>query len=98
MTTQLREGINKKPPPKLEGSVESDEIYIVAGHKGNPEAVRDKRRKGRRNLLKGARGRGTLEKIKMIKIFTPSSRSLLFSMIQLQPEQPQEHIFRLCLQ
>jgi len=65
MTTQLREGINdKKPPPKLEGSVESDEIYIVAGHKGNPEAVRDKGRKGRRNRLKGARGRGTLAKEK----------------------------------
>lgn len=65
MTTQLREGINdKKPSPKLEGSVESDEIYIVAGHKGNPEAVRDKGRKGRRNRLRGARGRGTLAKEK----------------------------------
>ncbi len=43
MTTQLRKGIiDKKPTTKLEGSVESDEIYIVAGHKGNPEAVRDK--------------------------------------------------------
>ena len=29
MTTQLREGIyDKKTPPKLEGSVENDEIWI----------------------------------------------------------------------
>jgi len=65
MTTQLREGINdKKSPPKLECSVESDEIYIVAGHKGNPEDVRDKGGKGRRSRLKGARGRGTPAKEK----------------------------------
>ena len=58
-------GINdKQPPPKLEGSVEGVEIYIVAGHKGNPEAVRDKGRKGRRNRLKGPRGRVTLAKEK----------------------------------
>ncbi len=37
---------------------------MIAGHKGNPEAVRKKGRKGRRNRLKGARGRGTLEKEK----------------------------------
>ncbi len=36
---------------------------IVAGHKGYPEDVK-KARKGRRNRLKGARGRGTLEKEK----------------------------------
>ena len=36
----------------------------VAGHKGNPEAVTGKDREGRRNRLKGARGRGTLEKEK----------------------------------
>lgn len=39
-------------------------MYIVAGHKGNPEAVSKKGRDGRRNRLKGARGRGTLEKEK----------------------------------
>lgn len=37
---------------------------MVAGHKGNPSAVAQKGRKGRRNRLKGARGRGTLEKEK----------------------------------
>ena len=36
----------------------------MAGHKGNPEAVSNKGREGRRNRLKGARGRGTLEKEK----------------------------------
>ncbi len=65
MTSQLREGIvKKKPAVKLEGEVECDEVYIVAGHKGNPQAVRAKGREGRRNRLKGERGRGTLEKEK----------------------------------
>ncbi|CCK80852.1 IS1595 family transposase [Desulfobacula toluolica] len=36
----------------------------MAGHKGNPEAVARKGRKGRRNRLKGAPGRGTQEKEK----------------------------------
>lgn len=48
----------------LNGEVEFDEVYIVAGHKGNPKAVIKKGRKGRRNRLKGARGRGTLAKEK----------------------------------
>jgi transposase-like protein len=48
----------------LQDEVECDEVYIVAGHKGNPEAVAAKGRKGRRNRLKGARGRGTLDKEK----------------------------------
>ena len=39
-------------------------MYVIAGHKGNPVAVKKKNRKGRRNRLKGARGRGTLEKEK----------------------------------
>ena len=39
-------------------------MYIVAGHKGNPAAVARKEREGRRNRLKGARGRGTLQKEK----------------------------------
>lgn len=40
--------------------VNKKEVYIVAGHKGQPDAIKD--RKPRRNRLKGARGRGTLEK------------------------------------
>ncbi len=43
MTTQLREGVTKKKPkPILKGEVESDEVYVVAGHKGNPGAVKKK--------------------------------------------------------
>ncbi|QVL47998.1 MAG: IS1595 family transposase [Thiocapsa sp.] len=64
MTQQLREGIESKQSlPVLDGEVEADEVYVVAGHKGNPEAVK-KARKGRRRRLKGARGRGTLAKEK----------------------------------
>jgi hypothetical protein len=31
--------VAKKPEPLLEGEVECDEVYVVAGHKGHPEAV-----------------------------------------------------------
>ncbi len=37
-----------------------DEVYIIAGHKGHPQAVKEQGRSGRRNRLKGKRGRGTL--------------------------------------
>src|SRR5262249_55662054 len=41
MTTLLRSGVvDLKPEPQLEGTVECDEVYIVAGHKGHPEAVK----------------------------------------------------------
>ncbi|WP_300988985.1 IS1595 family transposase [Thiocapsa sp.] len=46
MTQQLREGIESKQSlPVLDGEVEADEVYVVAGHKGNPEAVKKKRAK-----------------------------------------------------
>jgi len=65
MTMQLREEIVKrKPIVTLQNEVECDEVYIVAGHKGNPIAVKEKGRQGRRRRLKGSRGRGTLEKEK----------------------------------
>ena len=41
-----------------------DEAYIVAGHKGFPDVVRQIGRLWRRNKLRGARGRGTLAKEK----------------------------------
>lgn len=41
-----------------------DEVYIVAGHKGHPQSVAAKERRGRRSRLKGARGRGTAAKDK----------------------------------
>lgn len=43
----------------LTGEVEFDEVYVVAGHKGQPDQVRKQKRKGRRRRLKGQRGRGT---------------------------------------
>jgi transposase-like protein len=65
MTAQLREGIvQRKPEVRLSGEVECDEVYVVAGHKGHPEAVKKQGREGRRRRLKGAPGRGTLEKEK----------------------------------
>ena len=43
MTTKLREGIvRRKPVEDLKGEVECDEVYVVAGHKGHPEAVKKK--------------------------------------------------------
>ena len=43
MATQLREGVvQRKPEVTLSGEVECDEAYVVAGHKGHPEAVKKK--------------------------------------------------------
>lgn len=43
MTSLLREGVyEKKPEQVLEGQVEFDELYLVAGHKGHPAAVKKK--------------------------------------------------------
>jgi transposase-like protein len=65
MASQLREGIVERAPEvTLSGEAECDEVYVTAGHKGHPEAVRKQGRTGRRRRLKGARGRGTLEKEK----------------------------------
>ena len=43
MTTILRNGIvQQEPNIELSGTVECDEVYVVAGHKGKPEAVKKK--------------------------------------------------------
>ena len=40
MTEVLRQGlVAKSPAVILDGEVEIDEVYVVAGHKGNPAAV-----------------------------------------------------------
>src|SRR4051794_39006905 len=40
MTEQLRRGlVAKAPAARLEGEVEVDKVYVVAGHKGQPAAV-----------------------------------------------------------
>jgi transposase-like protein len=42
-TEQLRHGLAAKlPPARLEGAVEIDQVYVVAGHKGQPAAVAKK--------------------------------------------------------
>lgn len=41
MTMKLRQGIaDRQQPVVLAGEVECDEVYIVAGHKGHPAAVK----------------------------------------------------------
>jgi len=43
MVEQLRQGVvDRRPPVVLSGAVECDEVYVVAGHKGNPTAVEKK--------------------------------------------------------
>ncbi len=41
MTAQLRDGVvARRPEPSLSGTVECDEVYGVASHKGHPAAVK----------------------------------------------------------
>ena len=43
MTQRLRQGLTAKAPAVvLQGEVEIDEVYVTAGHKGNPAAVAKK--------------------------------------------------------
>ena len=54
MTTQLRQGVVvRKPAPRLDGEVECDEVYVTAGHKGHPEAVKKKAARAVEIALKG---------------------------------------------
>jgi transposase-like protein len=63
MAELLRGGIVRhRPNVRMQGVVECDEVYVVAGHKGRPDKI--KGRAARRRRLKGAPGRGTLEKEK----------------------------------
>jgi transposase-like protein len=51
----LRGGIvQRRPNVRMQGVVECDEIYVVAGHKGRPDKI--KGRTARRRRLKGAPG------------------------------------------
>jgi len=66
IATSLRKSIlNNKPKVKIKNEAEIDEVYVVAGHKGNSEAVKAKDRDPRVRRLKGARGRGTAENDKV---------------------------------
>ncbi|XGV94781.1 MAG: hypothetical protein ACAF41_18785 [Leptolyngbya sp. BL-A-14] len=54
MTTQLRQGIAlRQPEVNLSDEVECDEVYVTAGHKGNPEAVRKRGAKDDAIVSKG---------------------------------------------
>jgi transposase-like protein len=93
MTADLRQMVYaRRHPVQLTGEVEFDEVYLVAGHKGHPAIVRALGRDGRRNRLKGARGRGTLA-VEKPPIFGMIQRSgeLLIQMlpnVQQQTIQP----------
>ena len=47
MTEALRQGLTARTPAvTLDGEVEIDEVYVVAGHKGNPAAVAERGARG----------------------------------------------------
>jgi hypothetical protein len=47
MAEQLRQDlVGRQPEARLDGVVEADEVYVVAGHKGNPVAVQKKAGRG----------------------------------------------------
>jgi hypothetical protein len=47
MLTAIRYAVcQKKPTPILKDNVEADEVYIVAGHKGNPALSKEARPQG----------------------------------------------------
>jgi transposase-like protein len=55
MTERLRSGlVAKTPAARLQGEVEIDEVYVVAGHKGQPAAVA---KRGARDGAAGWRAR-----------------------------------------
>ena len=73
MAEQLRqEVVTHKPPVQLSGEVECDEVYVVAGHKGIPAAI--KNRDPRRNRLKGARGKGIVGNGKTTRFWHDSAQ------------------------
>lgn len=54
MTMQLRQGIvDNKPEVQLSGEVEFDEVYVTAGHKGQPAEVKKRGGKGVDKSSKG---------------------------------------------
>ena len=56
MTSELRQAIvDKKITVELSGEVEFDEVYITAGHKGQPEAVK---KKGVKAAVENSKGFG----------------------------------------
>src|ERR671928_2235986 len=63
MTEQLRHGLAARlPAATLEGEVEIDEVYVVAGHKGQPAAVAKRGGSDGAADWRGRRGRGRRRK------------------------------------
>jgi len=63
MTTQLRTTVvERKPDISLEGEVEFDEVYIVAGHKGHPEALKKSAAPSPKEEVKRGSGQGNSRK------------------------------------
>jgi len=47
MTSELRQAVaDQRPEVQLSGTVELDEVYVAAGHKGQTELVKQKAAKG----------------------------------------------------
>lgn len=56
MTSLLREGIYvRRPDVILSGEIECDEVYIVAGHKGNPDAVKKRTSRSKKSSQRCSR-------------------------------------------
>jgi hypothetical protein len=61
MTSELHQAVaDNKSLVALSEAVEFDEVYVISGHKGQPEVVK-KGRQGCRRKLKEFRGHGPLE-------------------------------------
>ena len=57
MTSELRQAVaDKRPEVQLSGTVEFDEVYVTAGHKGQPEKVKKKGARDADGNLKGFGG------------------------------------------
>lgn len=58
MTSQLRDGLTARAPqPELSGAIEADEVYVVAGHKGHPDAVQKKPKRPSQKAQRRTRSR-----------------------------------------
>lgn len=69
MTSELREAVtDKRPEVQLSGTVEFDEVYVTAGHKGQPESVKKRAAKGG-----GASSKGFGDAVRWQKRSHPSS-------------------------
>ena len=58
MTSQLRDGLTARAPqPELPGAIEADEVHVVAGHKGHPDAVQNKPERSSQKAQRRTRSR-----------------------------------------